>query len=456
MATLKHQTYSDNVDTDLLIDGNEWLISEARVELTLGHKADYVDFIAVPTQETQSSLPSNPEKPADEGGLLGKEFKLDVTPQLDEGDRGQKTRIFTGALSNLTATGTGAWEGLAYDPSYRVFNEGSSFMNDLLYLPAATGAEDLTEDTSQVPEKYRAFVYGGGGGGYTGLNSYGSDTSYNTPSGTKLKASALAALIAEEAGISDYSLHFAENGLDQGEGNRAGYDYDLYFSEDFVSVDEALKRLETSTDSVWWFDREGTLHIGGPVVGEPVDEYDLIFITDTTAGLSTPAYRSVRVIGSGVVSNAGWAKTNLNPEEPVIVEGSDTDDPLQAPTFTYRNMAIQTQAEAEAARDRLLNKFKEQQASGKITIVGMPEVRPRDLVRLPNSDIQPMGGTEFGVTKVIHKVNGSDGFKTDVHVGGVLKEHETLTVEQEPSQYGRFYAYIQSDSASSGGPGWIR
>ena len=455
MAELRHQTYSDNIDTELLIDGNEWLVIEARVELTLGHKADYVKFDIAPTQETQDSLPSDPALPVSEGGLLGTSFSLDVTPQLDIGDRGQNTRLFTGALANLTATGLGNWKGEAFDPSYKVFAEGTNFMNQEIDIPSTIGAEDLT-DNSLVEPKFRSFTYGGGAEGVNlGVPDFGSENSFNTPSATRIKASELASLIADEAGISNPNIVFEEGGVDQGNGNRAGYDIDIQVDDESITVDDALTKLETSAEAAWWFNREGEFYIGAPVQGEPVDEYELIFITETSAGASTPAYQSVEVIGSGVVSERGWAQTNLQPEDPITIESSRTSGERE-PVFTYRNMSIQTDAEAEQTANAILNDLQDQQKDGKVTVVGMPEVRPRDLIRMPSSEKQPMGGTEYGVTKVVHKLNSSDGFITNIHVGGVRQEQEVLQSEQPDTEYGEWYAYIRTAGAPTGGPQNIR
>jgi hypothetical protein len=85
-----------------------------------------------------------------------------------------------------------------------------------------------------------------------------------------------------------------------------------------------------------------------------------------------------------------------------------------------------------SAAKKIVEDLKKQSAKGKISIVGFPEVTPFDAVIMPHASKDkrdagvpnyqkgmPMGGNRYGVYKVIHKLNGSDGFKTELKVCGL-------------------------------------
>lgn len=433
---LEKQVYHDNLDVDLLIDGNEWSVIEARVELTKTSKADYIDMIIAPAPETVSSLPNDLTEPAPEG-LLGAELTLDVDTELLAGDRGEETRLFTGNLANLSTAAQGAWEALAFDPSQQSFDTGTrdstSFMAQKINVAAAAGAEE--EADISLPSQFFKMNY--------------PNKSQNTPSGTRILSSRLAQLICEKAGMSssDYQLHFG--------GETSGKDISLYFSEESVTISEALSRLDKSTNSVWWFDRYGVFHIGAMEEGQPIDAWKLQFITDTSAGMTTPNYRSVRIIGSGVVSEEGWKRQAMNEEDPIVLEENMSDAESQEgmlaePTFTYKNMSIQTQEEAEAVRDKIMDNLRSQRASGTVTVVGMPEVRPYDVIKMPNTEVQPMGGNRYGVRKVIHKINNSDGFLTELKVDGLMNEQDVITSEMATAAANKYRSELNEKSLPEG------
>lgn len=428
--------YTDDIEEiSLKIDGSEWHPLEIKVELTNHSTPDYVDMIISPQSGVLENLEGFPSETAKNGGLLGKEFTLDVNTELEVGGRStEQTRVFTGQLANLSTAAEGAWEAVAFDPSHQSFasddteeNEGN-FFNSTINLPASTNNTAIPAD-----------------------DTYYEDPSLTKPSASQIKASELAKKIIEESDISlsanDYKIKLKDYpgykiGIrPNGTGVNAGIDWLLFFSSQEITVEDALERITTTTNSSYWFDENGKFYIGAVEQGSPIDVFDLSFITETSAGKSTPAWKGVQVIGSGVVSEDGWDKTNMNSENPSTSaaslkdDGKTDTDKLKKPVYTYRNLEIQTQAEADSVAKEIVNDLQDQQAKGKVTVVGLPEIRPLDAIQMPQSDDenepnynpdQPMGGRRYSVVKVVHKINPSDGFVTDIHVGGLKRESSTL------------------------------
>lgn len=427
---LQPRIYTDDIrDVSVVIGAYEWKLIEARVEIAKSDTPDYVDFMIVPTSEAVANFPENPTNTISEGGLLGSNFSLKVDTELSAGPRGDEiTTVFTGNLANLSQKGDGSWEGIAWDPSHQAFEEGTgtgtggNFMNSTIDI---TGAVIETSSGSQK----RAQV------------SYATNSEIG-PSKTKIKASEIINKIIEESPLSQSEVEVnmkSYPGIKIGD-NYGGIDKEISFSDSKIPVQKALDRIRKATRSETWFDRDGVFHIGAPEPGNPVENWNLQFIKDTSAGLSTPAWRSVQVIGSGVVSENGWKKMSLNSTvKSRSVETMSTDEDLDTealakPVYQYRNLEIQTQAEADATAKKILTNLKDQNAKGKITVLGFPEVRPLDAVKMPESETQPMGGAEYGVVKVVHKINGSDGFLTDIHVGGLTDWNDSVLTSDAVAQ----------------------
>jgi hypothetical protein len=217
----------------------------------------------------------------------------------------------------------------------------------------------------------------------------------------------------------------------------------MKFDKSLITVKSALKKVRDTTKSEWWFDREGVFHFGPP---EPT-KHALRFITDADAGKTTPPYQSVRVIGSGAASQEGYARSNMEIEDKIVKSGdiviekkggettyaiddSVSGDSLKEPVFEYKNLEISNDKQAQNTLESLASDLGEQQAGGKITVVGFPEIIPHDGVQMPTANPekegepnynprQPMGGYTYGVYKVTHFLNGQDGFTTEIEVAGL-------------------------------------
>lgn len=211
---------------------------------------------------------------------------------------------------------------------------------------------------------------------------------------------------------------------------------------------DVLDDLSKRANSAWWIDANNVLQFG------PTETsiHKLDWVTDTSAGKQTPPYRSVKVIGDGLVSKDGWEGKNLVSQEGVGANGNvettnqsyggydertlrnlgatteeiellqKTTGELRKPTFTYKNKSIKTQQEAENTRDRILDELQEQQAGGEVTVVGRPMIDPLDVIEMPDAfgnpeqDVEP---AQYLVQGVRHLVDGSNGYITKVDCGGL-------------------------------------
>jgi len=208
---------------------------------------------------------------------------------------------------------------------------------------------------------------------------------------------------------------------------------------------EVLQKLEKECLSEYWFDKDGIFHFGRP----QSNKYQLDLITESDAGIETPPYRSVRVIGSKPIGRLGksyneWTQVpqdsekiqinatigrvvNLDveqegagedirnlPEKPVVIN----PDPLVPPVYEYIDYSLSTEGQLISTARKIIEELIKKNASGEITVVGLPEVELFDVVKLPNTRQRPFGGAEYAVTKVTHELSGQNGFTTRIGVAG--------------------------------------
>jgi hypothetical protein len=398
------------------------------VELSTTTLPDYVDMIIVPSEKTVENFDENPTFKKENGGLLGTSFELSIETELDADPRTSGTdKIFTGQLANLSPSGEGSWEGIAYDPSHQAFASGEGDANSGNFLNTEIDIESSVRSTEEFGEELGGDPVESGG-------YYYPTPSEPTPAATKISAIELVDKIIEASPIdkSQARTHFKAPPGYKVSDSYAGINNQITFSKQKIKVSKALEDIETKTNSTWWFDKDGIFHIGAARPGNPIQSYNLQFITNTSAGTATPPWQSVQVIGNGVVSEDGWAKANMNTTEVLTStqgladdENRDTEQ-LADPVYTYRNLEIQTQAEADATAQKIIEEFNSQSSEGKVTVVGFPEIRPLDAIQMPNSADQPMGGARYAVKKVIHKINPSDGFVSVIHTGGATSAQQAV------------------------------
>lgn len=416
----------------MTIDGKIWHPEVLEVELSRTDTPNYVDIASmVPDkEETVQTLPTQIDD------LIGTEFELYANNELISNratGAEEDSLLFAGRLANISATGKNSFEGVVYNPGGQAFaigtdeeeenvEFGGGFMNSVIYLDRP---------------------------------KYNYDDMYDEDLGTSYFSQAILAedlieTIMDRLRITDYDINLAEEGFTvtgpEGEKRDIGLNSIIHFEDSFVTVREALTRAREWTNSEWWFDKSGTFHFGAP---EPV-RHDLRYIIDSSAGKATPPYQSIRLIGSGSASAEGYGRTHMEIENrleenlgkiviereigkkggefvPVEVEVGEGREP----TFEYHNLEISTDRQAKAAAKTIIEDLAEQQANGKVTVVGFPEVEPLDGINMPGNSKQPMGGFGYNVYKVKHHLNPSDGFITDIHVAGVTGVTATVVSADE-------------------------
>lgn len=420
--------FNDNVQTTMKIGGDEWRPVEVEVQLAQKDTPNYAHIVRmIPGEGVEA--PSPPDQ------LISKDFELHADNQLYSErttSAGEETLLFTGKLANISAIGTRAYEGIAYDPSQQ---------------PLASPGENV-----------EGVAFGGNGSVlnqkiYVKSPYYGMSALYGDSTGTKyepktVKASEMAQKIVDEIpGVTDYEIQIQPEGktVSGPNGSVTGaYDRELKFENVRTSLQNAIEKIREECECEVWYDKQGKLYVGVP---EPT-AHELRFITDASDGLTTPPYQSVKVIGSGVASEEGFNKKQLVAEDRIVVEGTFVNEQsgdgykfvnaenvsgdLPEPKFEYRNAEISTEAQAISTATSLVKDLAKQAAKGKVTVTGFPEVTPFDAIIMPHASEDkrnagvpnyqpgmPMGGSRYGVYKVIHRLNGSDGFKTIIHVCGL-------------------------------------
>jgi len=223
--------------------------------------------------------------------------------------------------------------------------------------------------------------------------------------------------------------------------NIAAKDSIITLSESGTTFYTLLQRLEKECFAEYWFDKDGVFHFGLP---NP-KKYRLDLITESEAALETPPYRSVRVVGSKPVGRAGkrYSSWTQLPEDSEKVEVTATIGRIQnlavaeeeagvssenipeqqivlnettPPVYEYIDYSLTTEEQIISVARSLIKELIKKNASGDITVVGLPEIELFDIVRLPNSTDRPLGGAEYSVTKVTHELSGKNGYITRIGV----------------------------------------
>jgi len=464
----------DNVDVDLQIgteregfsggnaepgvssfddDALFWDVIEMEVEVTQVASPNYVKGRVTPRPETTSTLvevlstnvsgADAPDRPTAAGNLpndgiskiVGSRFRLevdnDIVPVPSDDDettvRGTTAEVepeeednllFDGRLANISPVGTNVYQVIAYDPGQQAFNigeESGSIINQKL---------ELTGDS------------------VTGIREPESAADNNVPGEHVIPAEKLVQFIVDEAGIGQKSVIDLDSAFSERDNRlrlllQRTRDTLISFKKSVVPVKDALNKVREQTRSEWWFDKDGTFYFGDPAsLDGGVETYEVSLIKDTSAGMTTPPYQSVRVIGSGVATTEGWAgNSKVQDDEEKIVEeaniglpdsgGSQAEvvieldpDRLFEPTFKYINAELSTDEAVQNTVLKICDELIKQQASGKVTLVGFAEIEPFDGLLMPNTEEQPMGGQLYDVYAVRHKINATDGFVTEVEVAG--------------------------------------
>jgi hypothetical protein len=429
----------DVVEPEITIGGKKWDVIDLKVELSRNRAPNFVSINKmVPREGIYFSQPED---------LVGNSFELTVDTELESYRNAPgkyNSKLFEGNVANITAKGTGVYEAIIYDPSQQALNTGAkgSVLNQNITM------SNPTIDYSRLSKATLKYA------------SKGSETTYTADTVVYKASKALSQALDQTGVVEDRDIQLSKTGKVIGGGRgqfRGALDVFVTFDESDLTVGDVLSKIAKESKSFWWFDREGTFHFGVPDATVHYPE----LITDTSAGLTTPPYQSVKIIGSDVATSNGYSTGNLNPDEPLImgaditigsnaepsIEGQKEikygEDPdLSEPTFVYRNQEIITKQQAQNALEKIGQDLGEQYASGKVTTSGFPEPQIFDVMVMPHANSekkgkgnyrprQPMGGSIFGIYKIVHKLNSSDGFKSQFHVAGMIAPASVITAPSD-------------------------
>jgi hypothetical protein len=391
---------------------NQYWIVELEIHLTDGSASNYAMGKIVPRGHNRipEVRPLNDDRMSDI-------IHIEVDNQLTEAreDTEEITRVFTGVVSNVSRIEHNLFEFMAFWPGFNEIQNGTLSQS----LPAPRTGVEFKYSNEEV-----------------NVTDYG-----QRQHSARDLAQEIGDIITAPPNEFPYNIYLSEDGFDVNGVNYGANQRVLIRNFDVPLVAEStdegiLQRIVNVTNSVWDVDRYGNFHIGPPIpdnekfsdidVPTKVKSHKLRYITETSAGKQSPAWRSVRVIGDGVVSQDGWASSALINENiakyssPVTEAGEttpDTDD-LAKPVFEYVNEEINTASEAEHVLEKLKEEIRKQAAGGEVTVVGHPEVWPGDAIEMPDTENQPFGLERYRVSKVIHRINNSDGFLTKIEVSG--------------------------------------
>jgi hypothetical protein len=492
------ETIEDEIDVNLFIGrlGDptaQFDVVEMEVEHTKYNIANYASGVIVPAQDNDNSENITS---AQIRALSGQPAFLYARTSIQVGavqENKDNALIFKGNVANIVPTGEGNLISiLLFDPSQESFsysedgenpknfiNNSVDFSNiegeisevfgvkeDQQSLPAADIVETILTDPQFDLgfENGEVFILGEN-------DRFGENEFAQSPFGDGGGV--------EGSGVNlyqaDYIIELKDENTVQTDNVLQATNLPVNFQETDTTVYNIFSKIREKTGAEFWFDRFGVFHFGAP---RPT-KHELQFITETTAGLTTPPYQGVKVISQpkrsseiadefneitvndlnrrdevGVFAvEASIARQDVREtirlsqgqtEEGAIVGSEkvvvfhDSDDTVVAkPQFEYIDYSLITQAQVLNAAKSFLKDIIDQAADGEITVLGFPEVELYDGIKMPDTNVQPMGGSEFSVTKIVHEIS-SDGFLTRLFVGGVLTPPDELSGEFDTVSLGNF------------------
>lgn len=176
-----------------------------------------------------------------------------------------------------------------------------------------------------------------------------------------------------------------------------------------TALDQYVEKMAKLSNTVWYVNYDNELVIDDP--GSVGRDRELDRLRDVSAGKKSPAYQSVRVIGNSPTSRRGREFDHMVASEPVVATAGDGD-----PEFRYEDDNIGDQKQAQNVADSIFNRLKRQQKGGYVEVVGRNDLRPWDIVTLPDSQ----GGESYTASTVKHTIDGSNGWKTRLGLGGLV------------------------------------
>jgi len=443
----------DNVEVTLFIGGDatdrlEWNVIDMTVEHTQSTSPNYCKGVISPQTDLDYIIERGTGRSSilDDGDTvkyIGEPVELyadnDLISERDT-DAEEDSLLFRGNVANIAPTGESVFSVVFFDPSQEPFSwEGERGSSGSLLSQTvdfdALGIDIITEEQIETDNPYS----------YSkplDVSEIIERVITNPANGLGLnERNGIVNIINDEDDFGSYKNLSSYDPLEteyvielvtaQNNDATLGRDSLIIFDATETTFKELFDKAKRYTNAEYWFDKYGAFHFGVP---SPV-KHDLQYITETSAGLTTPPYQSVRVVSSGNIStdrfNYNAAPLIVGDDDQVTVEArigkksvSPTEDEelyivfgeTQPPIFEYKDYQISTVAQALQTAESLLRDMAKQQADGEITVVGFPEVEIFDGVVMPSSPEQPMGGATYGVYKVTHYLNNSEGFLTKINV----------------------------------------
>jgi len=390
-------------------DARSYSIIDAEVELIDGPETNYMQALVVGDGHNIPPSEGDPLNRGDPPEIV----TLNVNNQLTEAERdGQQiSRIFTGVVANAARMGDHHFKMTAFWPGFNIIQDEKVVLAPPPALFFGTDVVDYQFRRNSVSHF---------------INRVGQRVTGGTPFSWTVNMDRDGVLVGE---------------LPDGTEVRNGFDIEVTVDTWREPIEEVLDNMQLKSESIWEVDRYGDFYFGAI---NP-DAHKLRFITETSAGKQSPAWRSVLVIGDGVVSQDGWgASAQINEDAMEVrgnIDGAEVEDGLAEPTFVYRNLEINTREEARHVMEELREEIREQAAGGFIEVVGHPEVWPGDAIELPDAPQQPFALERFGVKRVIHRLNNNDGYTTRIECGGITNasktvfEDELMDIIEEQKEY---------------------
>lgn len=179
---------------------------------------------------------------------------------------------------------------------------------------------------------------------------------------------------------------------------------------DGLRCDKVLEKVARWGEAAWWTTAENVVVVTDEIAGE-TDTHELRYLRDASPGKRTPAYQSVRVIGSSAVSRRGLGYRYMLSSQPIVATAGSG-----RPVYEFRDNDIQSQSQADNVAKALKKRLDEQQKGGWVETVGREDIRPFDDVELPPD----LGGETYLVRAIEQTIDSRDGFKTRLTLGGLI------------------------------------
>lgn len=194
-----------------------------------------------------------------------------------------------------------------------------------------------------------------------------------------------------------------------------------------VPIADILDDLAKLSDSHWWVEPTNQFYFGNPA--DFSTTFVVQFPTKMSAGKETPAYKSVKVLGSPIEDTHGPEYNHMISKNSIqsnwtIEEGKNGKYNVRkaggsppGPVYTYRDRDIKKQAHADTVGKRICKQLAQQQIGGTLKFVGEEKIRPMDVVQMRPE----FGGESYLVSGVMHELSSTDGFLTRVQCGGIVQ-----------------------------------